>query len=353
MITLALTAEHLSGPKNFGKVEELCAAKNVVTGSVIKPKSLDCVTASSVSPKSEPSVNKDDPVGTAEIVILLDSSIVVIAIPLPANNVKSVFSELANNVPWPSIVIVAKEFEDVKLSYEFPLATIYNLIGPKYYFSNLKKILYVDADVIFNDDISELWEKKLNFPVAAVIDSHIGVVGNPSMKRPWRELKVDPLAQYLNTGLLLIDVQKWNDEEITEKCLELLRTFEMPCIDQDALSLVLGGNFDVLHPRYNLMPFHLTPRLRFSDVIENPIDLAEAIKNPAIIHFHRSFFDKPWNFGCTHPYKNLWRKYATQFDKKWHRKIDFYNLVRNFGARVVGLTDLDSETISNSKFGAD
>jgi lipopolysaccharide biosynthesis glycosyltransferase len=247
------------------------------------------------------------------------------------------------------IDIEINEFKNVKLSHKFPLATIYNLIGPKYFFSNLEKILYVDSDVIFNDDIAELWNQELNFPVAAVIDSHIGVIGNPSMKRPWRELKVDPLAKYLNTGLLLIDVAKWNEQQITEKCLEILRSHEMPCIDQDALSLVLGGNFDTVHPRYNLMPFHLTPRLRFSDIVESPTDLKEALSNPAVIHFHRSFFGKPWNYGCTHPYKNLWREFATQFDSGWSKKFDLYNLIRNYFAKLVGLTILDSTLNSNER----
>jgi lipopolysaccharide biosynthesis glycosyltransferase len=183
--------------------------------------------------------------------------------------------------------------------------------------------------------------------VAAVIDSHIGIIGNPSMKRPWQILNVNPMAKYLNTGLLVINVNQWNEQRITEKCLELLTKYEMPCIDQDALSLVLEGNFDYLHPKFNLMPFHFTARLRFSEIVENPDAIQEAISNPAIIHFHRSFFAKPWNYGCTHPNKDLWRAYASEFNKRWRRKLDVYNLMRNFVARQVGLTNIQDGNTFN------
>jgi lipopolysaccharide biosynthesis glycosyltransferase len=233
--------------------------------------------------------------------------------------------------------------EEVNLTYGFPVATIYSLLAPKYYESIESRIIYVDSDIVVMQDISELWSLPFSHPVGAVVDSHIGVIGNPSMSRPWRELGIDPLSAYLNTGLLVVNVEEWNRLNITEQCLNMLSKYVMPCLDQDALSLVLAGNFYQIHPKYNLMPFHLTPKLRVSDLIVNSQFLREAIANPAIIHFHRSFFGKPWNIFCTHPYRTIWRSYAAQIRPKYKRKIEPYNLLRNVAASLAGLNSLDDE----------
>lgn len=244
----------------------------------------------------------------------------------------------------------AEEFSDIKLSHGFPLATVYNLIGPKFFFSELSKIIYLDADMLIVDSLSEIWKKDFAQSVAAVNDSHIGVIGNPSMWRPWREVEVNPLAKYLNTGFMVINVKKWNNNKITEKCFDLLYEYEMPCIDQDALSLVLNGDYEALHPRFNLMPYHMMPKLRYSDLVDESEDVVSAIKMPAVIHFHRSFFGKPWNFGCSHPAVKLWRELASKSDPGWKIRFKFRDLAKEKIAKLIGMADRDVNTIELTKF---
>ena len=214
----------------------------------------------------------------------------------------SMLKEIAsNNVSVEVMPVDANEFKDIKLSHGFPLATAYNLIAPKYLLKEYDHAIYMDADIVILDDLGEVWNQKLTTSVSAVLDAHIGFIGFPSMWRPWRELGVDPKSPYLNTGLMNIDLRLWREEKITEQCLDLLATYELPCVDQDALNLVLNGNFNHLHPRYNMMPYHLMSKLRTVDLLEDPKENEEAIKAPAMIHFHRSFLGKPRVRGCTHP----------------------------------------------------
>jgi lipopolysaccharide biosynthesis glycosyltransferase len=242
--------------------------------------------------------------------------------------------------------------EKVKLSYGFPIATVYSLLGPLLA-PDLRRLVYLDSDIVVMSDISELWELEFTEPVAAVVDSHIGMIGNPSMDRPWRELNKNPTAKYLNTGILVFNVNEWNRAKISENCLDLLNRFEMPCIDQDALSLTLDGNFYSMNPKYNLMPFHLTPKLRYSSILDDPDLIDKAILSPSIIHFHRSFLGKPWIFGCKHPAKNVWRTYAARIDPTWRKKFDLYGLVRNFAVHIIGLTKFDENVkiLAGSKGG--
>lgn len=242
-------------------------------------------------------------------------------------------------------------FSEIKLSHGFPLATAYNLIAPKYLLQEHEHAIYMDADIVVLDDLGDVWNQELTTPVSAVIDAHTGFIGFPSMWRPWRELGVDPKAPYLNTGLMNIDLKLWREQEITEKCLDILALHEMPCVDQDALNLVLNGKFDHLHPRYNLMPYHLMKKLRTVDVLEDSIDIQDAIKDPAMIHFHRSFLGKPWVRGCTHPARQLWTSIADEVSPKWRKSTDLMGTLKQAAAKYANMSVLDeaSATLKDLK----
>lgn len=238
-------------------------------------------------------------------------------------------------------------FPGIKLSRGFPLATAYNIIAPHFFLKSDARMLYMDADVLVTTDLSELYTSELTTPVAACIDAHIVFAGSPSMWRPWREEKVDPMTPYLNTGMMLIDGNSWRELEITEKCLHLMRMFDMPCADQDALNLVLRGQFNILPPRFNSMPYHYLRQWRYLDLVTPEVDIQQAIENPAILHFHRSFLGKPWNIGCTHPGRNLWRELADGIQPRWKKGVDVEGLTRTLIANRANMTVLDSRTPSS------
>lgn len=240
--------------------------------------------------------------------------------------------------------IAPDDFPGIKLSRGFPLATAYNIIAPQYFLKGNDRMLYMDADVLVTTDLSEMYEAESNMPVSACIDAHIVFAGSPSMWRPWQEEHVDPRTPYLNTGVMLIDGPRWRNLNITEKCLGLMRTHNMPCADQDALNLVLKGQFNVLAPRFNSMPYHYLRQWRYLDLVAPAVEIQIAIERPAILHFHRSFLGKPWNVGCTHPGRNLWRQLATTVQPRWKRGLDIEGLARTLVANRANMTVLDPRT---------
>jgi hypothetical protein len=60
-----------------------------------------------------------------------------------------------------------------------------------------------------------------------------------------------------------------------------------------------------------------------------------------VIHYHRSFFGKPWAFGCTHPGAALWRSLADEVQPGWRKKLDLVSSARAFAARKAKMTTLD------------
>jgi len=260
---------------------------------------------------------------------------------------RSVMKDLENNLVKVEFCGVdGAQFSNVQLKNGFPLATAYNVLAPLYLLGDESKALYMDADMVVTKDLSLLWETQLRTPVGAVLDAHIVWMASPSMWRPWKEEGLEPLTPYLNTGLMLMNLDRWRAEKLTERTLAYLERYELPCVDQDALNLVLRGDFDQLHPRYNSMPYHHLKMLRYLDTVESDSVIGEAITDPAVIHYHRSFFGKPWTFGCTHPGADLWRSLADEVRPGWRKRFDLTGSARSFAAKRAKMTMLDARTVN-------
>ena len=126
------------------------------------------------------------------------------------------------------------QFSEVRLRSGFPLATAYNILAPLYLLNTENRAIYMDADMVVTKDLSLLWETLLRTPVGAVLDAHIVWMASPSMWRPWKEEGLEPLTQYLNTGLILMNLDRWRAEKLTERTLAYLEKYELPCVDQGA-----------------------------------------------------------------------------------------------------------------------
>lgn len=240
-------------------------------------------------------------------------------------------------------------FSGIKLTSNFPLATAYNVLAPQYLLPDSGIALYVDADVVVTEDLGGLFDMPMRHAVGAVLDAHIGWVSSPSMWRPWREEKMDPLTPYLNTGVMLIDLDAWRRDNLTEKIIEVLCRYELPCVDQDAINIVLRGAFDKLAPRYNLMPYHYLCTFRYVDAVESDVEIGAAIASPAVVHFHRSFLGKPWTYGAIHPATGLWRFLANEAHPGWHRSLDLLGYARRRGAKFAKMLKIDDRAVKISR----
>jgi lipopolysaccharide biosynthesis glycosyltransferase len=242
-----------------------------------------------------------------------------------------------------------EKHRDIRLTNGFPLATAYNILAPRTELPVGVRAAYFDADLVVRRDLGELFAMPMKYAVGSVIDAHVAMVGGPSMWRPWREEKIDPRLPYLNTGALLIDVDRWNSERLTQRTLEFLEKYDLPCVDQDAINLALRGEFDLLRPAFNSMPYHIMKLLRTVDLVESLEDIDEAITDPAVVHFHRSFLGKPWTYGSTHPARKLWTNLADECDTKWRKKLDLMSWARGFAANKAKMSVLDDRASKMAK----
>ena len=171
----------------------------------------------------------------------------------------------------------------------------------------VSKLLYMDADMITIGDISGLWNTDLYHKPAGAIQEADFIHGNPRLD----DLHIKDKANgYFNGGLILIDVKQWNKQHITQKAHRFIAQHgsDLTYQDQDALNKVLDGNWQHLHPKYNLEPYLLTQSN--PDPIRDKLR-RQAIQSPIILHF--TGWGKPWvrTGKWVNPWRNkfYWYKY--------------------------------------------
>lgn len=202
-------------------------------------------------------------------------------------------------------------FERYPLSNHIRQAAYYRISLSEILDSSVRQVLYLDCDIIINEDITELWETDFNgYAVAAVEEPHFD---------RHVDLFLPPDALYFNSGVMLVNLDRWREERIGDKAHDFIRKHPdvLMLHDQDALNAVLCGKWLPLHPKWNLQTdmFDLRPLSSYSGQA-----VAEAVAHPAVIHFTTS--SKPWHYMNKHRYKGEYFKYL--YRTEW--KPDFPKL---------------------------
>ena len=183
-------------------------------------------------------------------------------------------------------------------------------------FSNYDKVLYLDGDVIFNCDVSELYNVYLkdNY-IAAVQDISQQMTGYIGETFRENVLKVKR-ENYFNTGILIFNIRLLKTVEFLDECIKTLKKLKNPLFpDQDVLNKVCDGHVKYLPYNYNLMwnclHYYTDAKDRMPETTYN--EYKEAWKNPKIIHYAGAY--KPW--------KQPWLEYSDLF-WKYARQTPFY-----------------------------
>jgi lipopolysaccharide biosynthesis glycosyltransferase len=150
-----------------------------------------------------------------------------------------------------------------------------------------RRILYLDADMMVREDLSELFSLDLQDAVG-------GAVREPSDPFFWSrnglqhvfDLGFDPWQPYFNVGMLILDAEAFRTRRVEERCLDYLGAHRPTLMDQDALNAVLQGAILELPTRWNVEDYYFKSparRDRYRTI------LAEA----RVIHHVGD--RKPWN----------------------------------------------------------
>lgn len=190
-------------------------------------------------------------------------------------------------------------------------ASLFRLLVGEVLPATLQRVLYLDVDTLIEDDIRPLLHSELRATAAAVRSVHYPVVSTYGALDNWPHLGLDPRAAYFNSGVLLLNLDKWREAEIGHRALDHLRSpySRGNLADQEALNVALAGRWEELDPRWNVQSPFLADN-RSIHVWWSDDQIREARESPAIIHYLDR--PKPWHRDATHPWKDRWRSVAAE-----------------------------------------
>lgn len=169
----------------------------------------------------------------------------------------------------------------------------------------IDKVLYLDCDIIVNNSLADLWDTDMTgYAVAGVRDRINDYI------RVYNRLGYPMSEGYINSGMMLINLKKWREDDFFKKTQRLACEKGASVLknhDQDIINAIYHGQILMLPFRYNLLEYYLyVEEWLYLDRKYYP-EIVEACKNPAIIHFCMP--QKPWHYECINPFKDLYYKY--------------------------------------------
>lgn len=184
------------------------------------------------------------------------------------------------------------------------IANYFRVLAPRILPTNIKKILYLDCDIVVRRSLQDLWKVDLcDHALAAVECSFWDLTSDFFVPLP-------PGAKYFNSGVLLINLDYWRKNDVCERTLGFVRNHpeKVNLYDQDALNAVLVNRWITLPATWNEQA---------RSTIGRPALRDENIADPAIVHFVSA--DKPWHWPCTHPLKAEYHKYRRKTPWRHYR----------------------------------
>jgi lipopolysaccharide biosynthesis glycosyltransferase len=159
-----------------------------------------------------------------------------------------------------------------------------------------QRVVYVDSDCLAVGDLGSLMEVDLcGRPCAAVQDPVVPSLGSDY---PWPPPdQFSPESPYLNSGLLVIDIDQWRKERVSEQTFQVLKRDGTRCTywDQTALNRVLQGRWQALSSAWNY------PSKKF--------DFRSA-RETHLLHYLS--IEKPWCSDSGSEAQEVWRRFASE-----------------------------------------
>ena len=170
----------------------------------------------------------------------------------------------------------------------FTLTIYFRLFIPSM-FPQYDKGIYIDSDVVLTDDIAKLFDIDIG-------ENYIGACNDLSIADipplvAYTEKAVGVNAkEYINSGVLLMNLKKMRDDDLEGHFLALLNKYHFDSIapDQDYLNAMCNGKIYYLEEKWDTMPNDAKPMLTETSLI------------------HYNLFSKPWCYDDIQYEEQFW-----------------------------------------------
>ncbi len=160
-------------------------------------------------------------------------------------------------------------------------------------------VLYCDIDTLVCRDLAELFETPLRGKAIGAVLEHVSHKGSHFNERLGMPLDC---PGYFNSGVMVLDLEVFRKQNLTEKVLQYAREYSdrLTCPDQDALNGALCHNLQPIHPRWNwhdgltrlILKRSIKSAMNRGATLGNSVDSA---LRPGILHYQGQ--NKPWRYN--------------------------------------------------------
>ena len=199
-------------------------------------------------------------------------------------------------------------------SFYLPIAAYYRLAMASMLPSTCRRILYMDVDVAIRGDIAEFFYQDLSGKTMGAIADCFPEKRLEHLRSICRSVGIAAWPKdvfYFNSGVLLIDLDRWRKLNIEEKLFAFISEHwgKFPYHDQDTLDVVLLGDCKEFSAKYNFL----------TEIADQQIEA-----DPLIIHYVGG--GKPWYFLSALPWRSVYLHYIKKTPWKSERYRKFMDI---------------------------
>jgi lipopolysaccharide biosynthesis glycosyltransferase len=212
------------------------------------------------------------------------------------------------------VEIDQSSLQSLKLSHHASPAVYSRLLVHTAVPEEIDRLIYLDSDLIVNGDLQVLWDMDLHGKTLLAVQEQCRdsqtLSGSKALPN-YLALGLPPDAKYFNSGVMLIDLKKWRDTDVSGRALAYLHAYRDKVLwwDQDALNAILASDWGELDHRWNVLTQTFTNPHWNDGPVKDRAAYEAMVRHPYILHFNTG--SKPWDKGNQHPRRDLFLHYLS------------------------------------------
>lgn len=217
-----------------------------------------------------------------------------------AENKKRFIRNLANKYDMPQV-----EFLDMKKAYSDMQMHVAHISYASFYrlqihtlLTQIEKCIYLDVDILVLGDLADFYGMDISDDYIAGVKAAGFYYPERNVEHMKKNLGIPVFDQYVNAGVLLMNLKKIRADKMEQVFAELLKR-DFSNHDQDILNCSCYGHIKILPPVYNAMTkYNVGEKEAYTQLPCLPIcyteqEWKEACENPVIVHYADRW--KPWD----------------------------------------------------------
>ena len=184
---------------------------------------------------------------------------------------------------------IGEIYEKFTVGKNYSILPNYYRLFLHFFLQNINRTIYLDADTLIYSDLSDMYCLNMSGLYFR------GILDPIKMFEGFNSIKTD---HYINTGVLLMNVQKYRDDAIFNKMIEYSKIHALIEDYQELVNAVCFFGIDLLPPKYGIQ--FLDQELinilsnKSHKIFYDKNELIEANSHVSIRHYYNC---KPWQIG--------------------------------------------------------